>query len=60
LVTTGGPDDLTTAQARDIYGAGEEFNEAATSTSISQDRKITATPDAEEDEPVASGKVVNL
>ncbi|MGF1445303.1 MAG: phosphonate ABC transporter ATP-binding protein [Pikeienuella sp.] len=34
IVFDGPPSDLTTAVARDIYGAGEEFNEAATSTSL--------------------------
>ncbi|MCR9222044.1 MAG: phosphonate ABC transporter ATP-binding protein [Alphaproteobacteria bacterium] len=34
VVFEGGPDDLTTDAARAIYGAGEEFDEAATSTSI--------------------------
>jgi phosphonate transport system ATP-binding protein len=60
IVFSGGPDDLTTAQAREIYGAGEEFNEAATSTSISHEREVSKTPDTEQDELVASGKVVNL
>ena len=34
IVFDGTPDQLTTGVARDIYGAGHEFNEAATSTSI--------------------------
>ena len=34
IVFDGGPDELTTNVARDIYGAGEEFSEAATSTAI--------------------------
>ncbi len=60
IVFSGGPDDLTTAQAREIYGAGEEFNEAATSTSISHEREVLKTPDTEQDDLIASGKVVNL
>jgi len=35
IVFDGTPNLLTTDMAREIYGAGEEFNEAATSTSIS-------------------------
>ena len=34
VVFDGPPEDLTTDVAREIYGAGEEFSEAATSTSI--------------------------
>jgi phosphonate transport system ATP-binding protein len=34
IVFDGRPDELTTAAARNIYGAGEEFSEASTSTSI--------------------------
>ncbi len=34
IVFDGAPTDLTTAVARDIYGADESFDEAATSTSI--------------------------
>jgi len=34
MVFDGSADELTTAAAREIYGAGEEFKEAATSTSI--------------------------
>jgi len=34
IVFDGPATELTTAAARDIYGAGHEFNEAATSTSI--------------------------
>jgi len=34
IVFDGVPGQLTTGVARDIYGAGHEFNEAATSTSI--------------------------
>lgn len=62
VVFDGGPDALTTAQAREIYGAGEEFDEATTSTSISQQPKDAEmqTPVAELVEPQASGKVVNL
>ncbi|MEO1275287.1 MAG: phosphonate ABC transporter ATP-binding protein, partial [Pseudomonadota bacterium] len=36
IVFDGGPADLTTDAAREIYGAGDEFNEAATSTSIAK------------------------
>ncbi|MEE2944616.1 MAG: phosphonate ABC transporter ATP-binding protein [Pseudomonadota bacterium] len=34
IVFDGTPDQLTTGAARDIYGAGEDFSEAATSTEI--------------------------
>jgi len=34
IVFDGSPDQLTTGVARDIYGAGDDFSEAATSTSI--------------------------
>ncbi|MBP5856625.1 phosphonate ABC transporter ATP-binding protein [Marivibrio halodurans] len=34
LVFEGAPEDLTKDAARDIYGAGEEFDEATTSTSL--------------------------
>lgn len=34
LVFDGNPEQLTTAVARDIYGAGEDFSEAATSTQL--------------------------
>ena len=34
IVFDGRPDQLTTGVARDIYGAGDGFNEAATSTAI--------------------------
>jgi len=34
IVFDGAPDELTTATARDIYGAGADFSEAATSTEI--------------------------
>ena len=34
VVFDGAPDQLTTGAARDIYGAGAEFSEAATSTDI--------------------------
>jgi phosphonate transport system ATP-binding protein len=60
IVFSGGPDDLTTDQAREIYGAGDEFNEAATSTSISTETAAQEIPDDAEDEPMPSGKVVNL
>jgi len=60
VVFDGGPNDLTTAQAREIYGAGEEFDEATTSTSITQEKEHSATPDVEEEEPAMSGRVVNL
>src|SRR5690606_22952079 len=33
VVFDGSPQDLTTRAARDIYGAGEKFSEASTSTS---------------------------
>lgn len=62
VVFDGGPNELTTAQAREIYGAGEEFDEATTSTSINKeaDNSGSETTDALEVEPPASGKVVNL
>jgi phosphonate transport system ATP-binding protein len=34
VVFDGSPEELTTAAAREIYGAGDDFSEAATSTSI--------------------------
>jgi phosphonate transport system ATP-binding protein len=37
IVFDGTPDQLSTGTARDIYGADESFNEAATSTSIPAD-----------------------
>jgi phosphonate transport system ATP-binding protein len=39
IVFDGSPDQLTTGVARDIYGADDSFNEAATSTSIPTDTK---------------------
>jgi len=36
VVFDGTPDQLTTAAARDIYGADASFNEAATSTAIEE------------------------
>lgn len=59
VVFDGGPDALTTDQAREIYGAGEEFNEAATSTSINSEADKKS-PAADDDEPVVAGNVVNL
>ncbi|NMM44241.1 phosphonate ABC transporter ATP-binding protein [Rhodospirillaceae bacterium KN72] len=59
VIFDGGPNDLTTDEAREIYGAGDDFNEAATSTSISA-AASEKTPEADIDEPAASGKVVNL
>ncbi|MFM7443900.1 MAG: phosphonate ABC transporter ATP-binding protein, partial [Tabrizicola sp.] len=38
IVFDGAPDQLSTGVARDIYGADETFNEAATSTSIPNDK----------------------
>lgn len=60
VVFDGGPNDLTTTQAREIYGAGEEFNEAATSTSINQQEKPEEIPVVGQNEPPATGRVVNL
>jgi phosphonate transport system ATP-binding protein len=37
IVFDGTPDQLSTGVAREIYGADESFNEAATSTSIPAD-----------------------
>jgi phosphonate transport system ATP-binding protein len=42
IVFEGGPGDLTTDAAREIYGAGEAFNEAATSTSLGDAHRMTA------------------
>ncbi|TVQ56437.1 MAG: ATP-binding cassette domain-containing protein, partial [Rhodobacteraceae bacterium] len=39
VVFDGAPSQLTTAVAREIYGADESFNEAATSTAIAEERK---------------------
>lgn len=46
IVFDGTPDLLTTAMAREIYGAeaGEAFNEAATSTSLGASTEPTAAP----------------
>lgn len=45
IVFDGTPEQLTTGAARDIYGAGDDFSEAATSTEIQAlDRPKTATP----------------
>ena len=41
VVFDGTPEQLTTGIARDIYGAGEEFSEAATSTEL---RELKAVP----------------
>jgi len=41
IVFDGTPEQLTTGAARDIYGAGDDFNEAATSTEI---REAQAAP----------------
>jgi len=41
IVFDGVPGQLTTGVARDIYGAGQEFNEAATSTSIDDPKDPT-------------------
>lgn len=42
IVFDGTPDQLSTGTARDIYGADESFNEAATSTSIPTDTTADA------------------
>ncbi|MFN3527097.1 MAG: phosphonate ABC transporter ATP-binding protein, partial [Paracoccus sp. (in: a-proteobacteria)] len=39
VVFDGTADELTASVAREIYGAGDSFNEAATSTSIPADAK---------------------
>jgi phosphonate transport system ATP-binding protein len=39
IVFDGLPDQLSTGVAREIYGADESFNEAATSTAIPTDTK---------------------
>jgi phosphonate transport system ATP-binding protein len=59
VVFDGKPDELTTDQAREIYGAGKEFNEAATSTSLHHAPKGAETPDDVVEHPPA-GNVVNL
>ena len=46
VVFDGTPDQLTTNAARDIYGADDSFNEAATSTSITPTTPNTASDDA--------------
>ncbi|MBC7735717.1 MAG: phosphonate ABC transporter ATP-binding protein [Candidatus Saccharibacteria bacterium] len=46
VVFDGTPDQLTTGVARDIYGADDSFNEAATSTSITTNIIPTAASDA--------------
>eukprot|EP00752_Nemacystus_decipiens_P013229 g11718.t1 len=56
VVFEGGPDDLTTDAARAIYGAGEEFDEAATSTSIDARPSSEAPAEAARETP----KVVGL
>ena len=43
IVFDGTPDQLSTGVARDIYGADESFNEAATSTSIPTDKSADRT-----------------
>lgn len=42
IVFDGTPNLLTTEMAREIYGAGDEFNEAATSTSITPGEAVAA------------------
>jgi len=42
IVFDGLPEQLTTGVAREIYGAGEEFSEAATSTEIETLEKTDA------------------
>ncbi|MET1414916.1 phosphonate ABC transporter ATP-binding protein [Roseibium sp. HPY-6] len=41
IVFDGKPEELTTGAAREIYGADESFNEAATSTAIDAGRAVT-------------------
>jgi phosphonate transport system ATP-binding protein len=43
IVFDGRPDQLTTGVARDIYGAGADFSEAATSTAIETLDRANAT-----------------
>ncbi|MDE3079854.1 MAG: phosphonate ABC transporter ATP-binding protein [Paracoccaceae bacterium] len=47
IVFDGGPDLLTTDAAREIYGAGEDFSEHATSTAIETLETATAYPRAQ-------------
>ncbi|MEO1312668.1 MAG: phosphonate ABC transporter ATP-binding protein, partial [Pseudomonadota bacterium] len=42
IVFDGDPTLLTTGAARDIYGAGDDFSEGATSTSITALEAVTA------------------
>jgi len=58
VVFEGGPEALTTEAARAIYGAGEEFDEASTSTSLGSDASA-GSPKAAEDE-AATVRVVGL
>ena len=58
VVFEGGPQDLTTDAARAIYGAGEEFDEASTSTSLGDD--VPAGADEASEEKAAQVKVVGL
>ncbi len=44
IVFDGSPEQLTTGVARDIYGAGADFSEAATSTAIETLDRTTAQP----------------
>ncbi len=42
VVFDGTPEQLTTGIARDIYGAGEEFSEASTSTELREPKAVPA------------------
>jgi len=54
IVFDGTPDLLTTAAAREIYGADENFSESATSTSIE-----TLEPDTSADDAYAARLLAN-
>ena len=56
VVFDGTAKELTTEAAREIYGAGEEFDEATTSTSINQTPEVSEVPPLREvGRAVASG-----
>lgn len=65
IVFDGGPGDLTTNMARQIYGAGEAFDEATTSTSISKPgppaaKAKSGAPHTGGLEPAVADKVASL
>ena len=58
MVFDGPPDKLTTAVAREIYGADESFSEASTSTEIRDEPPVTRTTAASTPEPAEPAKFV--